>query len=259
MLRHLLQALRRLFPSRAGKVEVAVLVVVMAMVPVVEMLVIRLFSDLVIEGPQRLREHDSSLTLTIVLLFAAMAGARALHHLVRVVRVNRFRRRFEELEQRSPSRQSWDWALALELSGVLVAIVQAVALTIFFLFLDVWVALANVVVVVVVLAIIGRLYAKELARQQSYVASGTKPGSATIDDRVGGRIRIAELGATMGSVGMALVLLLVVIRALRGEVSSSDAVVFFLGLRLLYGQLGTYSAGIMRFARAAARTDLVRP
>lgn len=257
MLGHLARALRRLFPSRSARAEVVGLVVVMAAVPVVEMLVIRMFSDLVIEGPQRWRSGDDSLTWLVVLFFVLLGGARAMHHVVRIARVSIFRRRFEQLEARSASRQSWDWALALELSGVLVSVVQVAAFSLLFLALDPWVALVNAVVVVLVMTLLGSLYGRELVRQQSYVAMGSKPGSTPINDRVGGRIRVAELGAVLGSAGMAVVLVLVLVRTLGGQVSSSDAIVFFLALRLLYGQLGTFSAGIMRFARAAARTDLV--
>lgn len=257
MLRHLLDALRRLFPSSAGRLEVSLLVLVMAAVPVVELLVIRLFSDLVIDGPTQWRSEDSRLVWQVIGFFLAMAGARGMHHLVRIVRVSRFRRRFEELEARSPSRQSWDWALALELSTVLVSVVQTVVFCLLFFVLDPLSAAVNVVVVLAVMAVLSRLYAGELGRQQTYVASGTRPGSAPVGDRVSGRIRIAELGAMAGSLGMGLVLLVVLIRTLDGELSSADAIVFFLGSRLLYGQLGAFSAGIMRFSRAAARTDLV--
>lgn len=51
MVRHLVHALRVLFPSRPAQAEVLALVVVVAAVPIVEMLVIRLFSDLAIHGP----------------------------------------------------------------------------------------------------------------------------------------------------------------------------------------------------------------
>ena len=258
MLGHLAQALRRLFPSRWARGEVVGLVLVMAAVPVVEMLVIRMFSDLAIEGPERLAAGDAELTWHVVVFFVALGAARGMHHLVRIVRVSVFRRRFQQLEAtRSASRQSWDWALALELSGVLVSVVQAVAFSLLFVVLDLVVAGVNAVVVVLVLLLQGRLYRQELVRQQAYVTMGSKPGSTPINDRVGDRIRVAELGALLGSVGMAVVLVVVLVRVLGGEVSSSDAVVFFLGLRLLYGQLGTFSSGIMRFARAAARTDLV--
>lgn len=257
MLRHLVAALSRLFPSRWAQLEVLGLVLVMAAVPIVEMLVIRMFSDLVIHGPERLRDGEG-LTVTVVVFFGVLGLARGLHHLVRIVRVNVFRRRFEQLEAaRTPSRQSWDWALALELSGVLVAFVQAVAFSALFLVLDGVVALVNVAMVALVLTVVDRLYTGELVRQRDYVQMGSKPGTTPINDRVGGRIRIAELGALLGSVGMAVVLVVVLVRTLGGDVSSSDAIVFFLGLRLLYGQLGTFSAGIMRFARAAARTDLM--
>lgn len=257
MLRHLVKALRALFPSRWARAEVLGLVVVMAAVPVIEMLVIRIFSDLAIHGRQRLQDGDA-LVVPVVGFFLALAAARGMHHLVRIVRVSMFRRRFEQLEAvRSASRQSWDWALALELSGVLVSIVQAVAFSILFVVLDPTVALVNVVVVVVVLLVVDRLYARELGRQQGYVTMGSRPGSTPVNDRVGGRIRIAELGALLASVGMGAVLVVVLVRTLGGDVASSDAVVFFLALRLLYGQIGTFSGGIMRFARAAARTDLV--
>lgn len=258
MLGHLVQALRRLFRSRGARIEVALLVLVMAAVPVVELLVVRIFSNLAIDGPDRWRSEDPRLLWQVVVFFLAMAGARGLHHVVRIVRVARFRRRFEELEARSPSRQSWDWALALELSTVLVSLVQTVAFCVLFLLLDPVTAVVNGAVVLVVVAVLSRLYARELARQQSYVASGTRPGSASIDERVGGRIRISEFGAAAGSVGMGVVLVLVLWRTLGGQLSSADAIVFFLGCRLLYGQLGAFSAGIMRFSRAAARTELVR-
>lgn len=258
MLGHLLHALRRLFQSRGARAEVCLLVLVMAAVPVVELVVVRLFSDLAIDGPGRWRSEDPRLMWQIVGFLVAMAGARGLHHLVRIVRVSRFRRRFEELEARSPSRQSWDWALALELSTVLVSLVQTVAFCLLFLLLDPVTGAVNGVVVLVVLTVLARLYRRELARQQSYVASGTRPGSASIDERVGGRIRISEVGAAAGSLGMGLVLVLVLGRTLGGQLSSADAIVFFLACRLLYGQLGAFSAGIMRFSRAAARTELVK-
>ncbi|GAA5161114.1 hypothetical protein [Ornithinimicrobium tianjinense] len=258
MLGHLARALRRLFPSRWARAEVVGLILVMAAVPVVEMLVIRMFSVLVIEGPGEWAAGDRSLAWRVALFFVLLGGARGMHHLIRIVRVAVFRRRFEQLEAtRSASRQSWDWALALELSGVLVSVVQVVAFSVLFVFLDLWVAAVNAVLVAAVLVLQGHLYAGELARQHSYVAMGSKPGTVPINDRVGGRIRTAELGALLGSLGMAIVLGVVLWRALGGGVPSSDAVVFFLGLRLLYGQLGNFSAGMMRFARAAARTDLV--
>lgn len=258
MLGHLTRALRRLFPSRMARAEVVGLVLVMAGVPVVEMLVIRMFSTLVIDDPQEWATGDRTLGWRIAVFFVLLAGARGLHHLVRIGRVSIFRRRFEELEAtRSPSRQSWDWALAIELSGVLVAIVQVVAFSVLFVVLDLWVAGVNAVLVVLIIALQGNLYRRELVRQQSYVAMGSKPGTTPINDRVGGRIRTAELGALLGSAGMGVVLVVVLVRTLNGQVTSSDAIVFFLAVRLLFGQLGTFSAGMMRFARAAARTDLV--
>lgn len=82
---------------------------------------------------------------------------------------------------------------------------------------------------------------------------GSRPGTVAIAQRVGGRIRDAELGAVLASVAMGLVLVCMLLRTLSGDLDSADAIVLFLGLRLLSTQLGTLSASVMRFARASAR------
>jgi hypothetical protein len=57
----------------------------------------------------------------------------------------------------------------------------------------------------------------------------------------------------LASLAMVLVLVYMLFRTLDGEIDSADAIVLFLGLRLLSGQLSTLSASVMRFARASAR------
>lgn len=254
MLGHLLAAFRGMFTTRRSRVAVGLLIVVTAGIPAAEMLVLRLFSSLIIEGPETFTRETGQTIVKIGFFFVAFAATRVAHHLVRLGRVRVFREGLEASGRKlSHSQESWEWALAFELSAVLVGLVQAVMFSALFLFIDWPTGLLNVVVCVIVVAILSAIYRRQLHLQKDYIKMGSRPGSVAISERVGGRIRDAEFGAILASVAMVVVLVCMLLRTLSGEISSADAIVLFLALRLLSGQLGTISAGIMRFARASAR------
>ncbi|MEQ7124210.1 hypothetical protein ABN034_06765 [Actinopolymorpha sp. B11F2] len=254
MLAHLLAAFRRLFTTCKSRVVVGLLIVVTATLPVAEMLVLRLFSSLIIDGPETFTQDTNGAILQIAIFFLAFGLTRGVHHLVRLVRVRVFRDGFAVSGRtRSPSQESWEWALAFELSGVLVSLVQAVMFSTLFLFIDWPTGMVNILVVAVVLALVSAIYRRQFALQKDYIKMGSRPGTVAISQRVGERVRDAEFGAMLASAAMALVLVYMLLRTLVGDISSANAIVLFLGLRLLSGQLGTLSASIMRFARASAR------
>ena len=254
MLGHLVAAFRGMFTSRHSQVAVALLIAVTAAVPAAEMLVLRLFSSLIIDGPAAFAQDRSAMLLTIGIFFVLFGATRGAHHLVKLGRVRVFRRGFEASARTTgPSQESWEWALAFELSGVLVSLVQAAMFSVLFLLLDWQTGVLNLAVAALVLLVVSRTYRRQLGLQRDYVRMGAHPGTTAIAQRVDWRIRHAELGAILASVAMLPVLAVMLLRTLSGEVSSADAIVLFLALRLLSGQLGTLSSGIMRFARASAR------
>jgi hypothetical protein len=254
MLAHLLAAFSRLFASRKSRVAVGVLILVTAALPVSEMLVLEMFSSLIIDGPETFTQNPNAAIRRIGIFFLAFGITRGAHHLVRLARVRVFRNGFDVSGRtRSPSQESWEWALAFELSGVLVSLVQAVMFSALFLFIDWPTGMLNILVSGVVLALVSAIYRRQLALQKDYIRMGSRPGTVAIPQRVGWRVRDAEFGAMLASVGMVLVLVYMLLRTLFGDITSSTAIVLFLGLRLLSGQLGTLSASIMRFARASAR------
>jgi hypothetical protein len=254
MLAHLLAAFRRLFTSRRSRVVVGLLIVVTAVLPVAEMLVLRLFSSLIIDGPETFAKDADGAILKIGIFFLAFGVTRVVHHLIRLVRIRVFRNGFAVSGRtRTPSQESWEWALAFELSGVLVSLVQAVMFSALFLFIDWPTGMLNVMVSIVVLAMVSAIFRRQLALQKDYVKVGSGPGTVAIPQRVGGRVRDAEFGAMFASAAMVVVLAYMLLRTLFGDINSANAIVLFLGLRLLSGQLGTLSASIMRLARASAR------
>jgi hypothetical protein len=254
MLRHLLKAYGTLFGTHRARVAVGGLIAITAAVPVFEILVLRLFSDLIIDGPDRFADDVGAAIPQVALFLAAFAATRAAHHLVRLARVRVYRSGIEAPgRSSSPSQESWEWAQAFELSSVVVSLVQIAMFSGLFLVIDLQTGLVNLLLVVLVLAVVSRLYQRQLVLQVDYVTMGHKPGTAPISERVGGRVRAAELGAVVASGAMVVALVFMLIRTLRGQVSSADAIVLFLALRLLAGQLAASSSAMMRFARASAR------
>ncbi|MCZ4500692.1 MAG: hypothetical protein JWQ74_3247 [Marmoricola sp.] len=248
------RAFAQLFGHRRSRLEVSGLLLTMAMLPVSELVVTRMFSHLIIRGPDRYEVDPEGVIRSAIIFFIAFALARALHHVVRLNRVRVFRRGFDSSgEKRAASQEAWSWAAAFELSTALVALIQLVAFCILFSFVDLGSGLANVVIVGAVLALVASIYRRQLTHQVRYLTEGHQDGSTTIGDRVGKRIRDAELGAVVASLAMAFSLGVVLYRALKGQVAGADAIVLFIGLRMMYSQVGNLSASAMRFARVKAR------
>ncbi|MGB7981596.1 MAG: hypothetical protein WCF36_12480 [Candidatus Nanopelagicales bacterium] len=258
MIVDLLRSFRVLFTSKRSRWEVAAVISTMAAIPVAEMLVLRTFSHLIVSGPSQFAEDPSAVLRSGAVFFLGFAATRAVHHLVRFVRVRVFHRRFDESSRkRTPSQEAWEWALAFELSGVLVGLVQIVAFAGLFFYLDVVTGAANVVVSIAVLVFISWIYRRQLRLQREWVKMGSKPGTTSIGARVGSRIRSAEAGAILATGGLAVMLVVMLSRVVSGDLSSADAIIFFIGLRILYGHVSALSGGVMRFARASARRGVL--
>lgn len=257
--RHLREVFQRLFPTPGAKAEAAGLALVMASVPVMEMLVIRMFTHLITTGAETAQRDTGAILRSGALFFVLFAVARVVHHVVKVVRISVFRRRFEKsLADRNRAQESWDWAMALELSNQMVGVVQILALAILIAVLDLVTGAVNAVSTVAVMALITYLFARHLALQRDYVAMGNKPGTVSVGERIDTRIRTSELGGIVGSLGMVVTLVAVLYRAVQGEIAVGDAVVFLLACRIAYGQVGHLSSSMMRFARASARANSIR-
>lgn len=254
--RHLREVFQRLFPTSGAKAEAGGLALIMASVPVMEMLVIRMFTHLITTGTDTLQRDPGAFLRSGVVFFVLFAFARVVHHVVKVARISVFRRRFEKsLADRNRAQESWDWAMALELSNQMVGVVQIIALAVLIAVLDPVTGVVNAASVAIVMVLVIWLFSRHLGLQRDYVAMGNKPGTVSVGERIDTRIRVSELGGIIGSLGMVITLVCVLYRTVYGEVSVGDAVVFLLACRIAYGQVGNLSSSMMRFARASARAN----
>lgn len=251
MLRTLLSAYRTLFVSLRSRLGVAALVVLTACVPLLEMVAMHQFSAVVLGvGGVSARKIAGPALLMLAIFVLARGG----HHALRLVRIRVFASAFEQTRGRSRSSQSWAWAQAFELSGILVALVQAAVLSLVFVLLDPIVGAAAVIGAVAVLGTTSLTFTRQLGHQRGFLAD--RAGAITVAERVRSRLRHSELAAIMASAVVVLLLAAVLARLSVGGLAPQNALVLFLGLRLLGGQLSSMAGGVMRFARATARLEV---
>lgn len=254
MFQHLVTAFSRLFTTRRSRLAVGGLILFTAALPPVEMVVLRMFTRLIINGPSKGAAESPSSLLRLAAFLALLLATRLSTHMIKLVRVRVFRRGFDESGfDRRMNEESWEWSMAFELSAVTVSMIQIIIFAVLLAVIDWPTAVLSALLNAGAIGVLAVLYRRQFEQQLDYVSTGSRPGSVAIAQRVGGRIRDAEIGAVLASAAMAASLVGMLMRTLHGAVSSADAVVLFLSLQRVAGQLGTISSGVMRFARALAR------
>jgi hypothetical protein len=259
LFRNLKVAFGELFTERRSQASMVTLMLLMAAIPVAELGVIRQFATLIINGPKEFKTDRSQVVLDSTIFFVGFAVTRGLHHLVRFWRVRVFKKGFLASGlQRTHGTASWEWAQSFELSTVTVGLIQVVTFSLLFFLLNITVAVFNVATCIVAVTLVAGLYKRQLANQTRYAAEGMKPGSTPISDRIATRVFAAEFGSLTATSSMALLMIVVLWRTVTGNMAANDAVVLFLGLRLLYGHLAALAPSVMRFARDSVRRETAR-
>ncbi|MFT3887835.1 MAG: hypothetical protein QM713_06700 [Arachnia sp.] len=252
MFKHVLDVSGRLFTDTRSRVKVASLILLFSVIPITEMLAVRLFSGIITDGPHQFALDRGRVVWQIVIFFLALGATRSAHHLIKLVRVRVFRSGFEAAGVAAPpNKESWQWALAFEMSNVSSAVVQVLMFAALFFVFDPITGAVNIAVVIAAFAAVSWLYRRQLALQHDYLETRWSPEAVAIPERVRSRILHSEIGALIGTAGLLVTLIVVFVRVLGGQIATSDAIVLFLGLRLMFGQFGTLSSSAMRFARAA--------
>ena len=79
MFRHILAVSGRLFTDPRSRVKVALLILLFAVIPVTEMLAVRLFSGIITDGPGQFVENPRRVVWQIVVFFLALGATRSAH------------------------------------------------------------------------------------------------------------------------------------------------------------------------------------
>lgn len=248
----LTRATKLLIPNNKLRAQLFLLVLIAAAIPVSELLVAKLFADLVIEGASR----SIAQNLVSIGIFAGLfVITRVANYLQKTYRVRFFDKSFDaDSRERTLSKESWEWALALEMVNVFTFFTQLLVIVVFFFALSPWFALGNLVLIAIVLQIMGSQFKKQLRTQAEFVEKRKNKEKVSPAERLGSRIQSAELATLLSSVAVVIMLAVLVFMSIEGVVTVANAIVLFLGMRLQNTSFASLSSGLMRFARARANS-----
>jgi hypothetical protein len=250
--RALARTCRALIPGVRHRWQLLALVMVGAAIPLTELMVTKIFTDIITsQRPSSLDDLAPQLAIFVLLFLAT----RVAHYVQRTYRVTFFEGVFRSSDRTHPAHiESWQWALGLELVTVLTALTQMLAMAAYFVVLAPVFGALNLLLIAVLAEALGRLFARQRAQQRGYVELGRAKTQVATHVRVRSRIVSAEVGGLVSSIGALLLLIALLAMSINDLISASSTIVLFLGLRLQNSTFSTLSGSVMRFARALANS-----
>ena len=250
--RELWASSRLLVPKGRYRWQLILLVLIAAAIPVTELLVAKLFTDLVVDGASR---PVTELVIAVLIFAALFATTRIANYLQKTYRVKFFDKAFGADErEKSSTKESWEWAMGLELVNVLSFLTQLFVIGGFFFLLNPLFAGINLILILVVLQVMGVLFGRQLKKQRGFVEKKRAKKTVTPAERLGSRIQQAEFGTLLASFGVVILMGALIWFSIEGLITLANTIVFFLGLRLQNTTFSSVSSSLMRFARAKANS-----
>ena len=159
-------SLVHLFTTSKSRLILLFLILLASIISVSELLVTHFFTRLILERDD---VDDSKTKYLLVFFFLFLALTRFGHYLQRIYRIKLFDKSFKNNKKnKSHAEESWQWALAFELSTILGIVVQLIAIIIFFIYLNVSYGLINFLIVAIVLQFLSYLFSKQIQIQKSF-------------------------------------------------------------------------------------------
>lgn len=252
MFKDIFAAFGKQFPNWRIRALMIALIVLMAAIPVGELLVLQIFSQLLVEGPKQLAGQGGVVIGLLAVFFLGFAITRGLHHMTKFWRVRLFRAAFAAQQaQTGVGIVGWQWAVAFGVSAVIADLVQVIALAILLFFLDRVIGAVSAVLLVVVLIQLSSLYRRQIRVQRSLMESTVRDVEAPIRERVFS----AEFSAVATSVATGVALALVVWRTFTGALVLATAIVLAMALRIFFSRVAGLAPPLMRFARDSLRLE----
>jgi len=249
IVREIKSGFTQLFPGGRFRYVLVVLAMLAAVISVSELLVMKFFVNIVVQEGEIERDRFILLGAGLAIFFIL---TRVSQYYQKIYRVKAFARSFKALRKlKNRGVKNPEWAMAFEVSNILTQATQLIAVLAFTVILEPIFAALNLLVVLVILAVIGRIFAKQLKVQQELQVE--RDGKrARPQKRYGTRIKAAELGSLLAGLGIALLLAVLLFMSYNGDISLANTLIIFFGTRGQNGSLSSTSRSLMRYAKAKA-------
>ena len=250
--REMLNGFKFLFPEGKFRVVLIALSAVAALISVSELLVMKFFATLVLNEDEFTREFLGWAIAGFLLFFVL---TRVSQYFQTSYRIKAFARSFRAAKkERTAKEENSEWRMAFELSKVMSFGTQLLAIIAFFLFLNPLIALINLAILIVVLQYLGRTFRNQMLVQKQLSQENRKK-RIKIEKRYSIRVKAGESGALVASAGTLVLLGAIIYLSVDGQISPTNALVIFLGVRLQSAVISNTSRSLMRYANSSARID----
>ncbi len=251
--KELYAALIDLFATNRYRLVLLGLVLIAAMISISELAVAKLFTQIILnEGSM----SQTMLALLVTVFFLFFGLTRGGQFLQRLYRVKFFDNAFKASKNEvTGAKDNWRWSLAFELTNLLSSITQLGVILVFFTYLNWSFGLLNLLIVLIVFQVYGKLFNKQIEAQRGFVVAKNNKAPIPNVVRIGTRIKSGETGILISSIAMLILLAMLIYLSYTGEISESNTIVLFFGLRMQNSNFSNISAALMRFARARTHSE----
>lgn len=244
--------LKELFPVGRDRRVVFGLVALAAVVSTTELLATQLFSLLILPQSDR---SDETTALLVALFFAVFGGLRLVNYAREMYRLNVFERALADSPTGLQAKDSWRWAMAMEVTTLMSSASRAAVVAVACLALAPAFGVAVVVSVAVVGMVLSYIFTRQLRTQRSFRAAQVARTPVSNATKLRSRVRAGEIGSLIGYLGVVLLIGLLIVLTLAGVVDPGTSFVLFVALRMLGQILSEIAKSLMRYVRARAFSE----
>ena len=241
-----------LFTSRRDRLVVLGLVVLAAVVSLTELVATQLFSVLILPGSER---STTEIVVLVVLFFAVYGGLRLVNFAREMYRINVFERALTQSVGLTPVKDSWRWAMAIEVTTLLSTVGRIVVVTAACTVFAPLFGLGVIVVVALTGVALSVIFRRQLRAQREFRQMQLARKPASNATRVRSRVRAGEIGSLFAYFGIVLLIGLLVALTFLELVPPGTAFVLFVALRMMGQMLTDIAKGLMRYVRARAFSE----
>ena len=248
LVRIVLKTFLSLFPKGKHRKQAIGLAAIATIVPLSQLFVIRIFSNLILDGKD---QPFDKLIVDFILFLSLFGVSHIATYWQKTYRVKVFNEALSSRPGvRSKMSESWDWALTFETNNLLHTFTQVLVLGAFFIVVNWQTGLINAALVLGAMMIIKYMFIKQTATQEAFALAQRNKQPVSSFAKVAARIKSAEMGALIANAAFVVSLIALLLFSLQGTLAPADAVMLFLGFRMQNNNLGLTSGSLMRFARA---------
>ena len=239
-------ATKDLFPSKRHLRMVMGLVTLATIVSISELLLAKLFSDLILPSEPR---SSSNLIILSVIFLGVFGLLRIINFVREYYRLNIFEKALTE-DSGSKFANSWKWATAMELTALLTIVGRFVFISILLFYFSIPFALCNLILSVILFQTFALQMKRQYIEQRKFRKLQLEKKPVTNAEKVKTRILAGESISLISAFGMLLMFGALILFSTKDVIEPTIAFTLFIALRMIGQIYSGFSSGLMRYVRA---------